>query len=179
MSGGTIPGKNPSHNGTGTIRIIMEKNLGDLVVRVTYPKEVWRKLESAYKKAGLELYETNSLFGHLHAKVYRYRDSTPNILSHVRNMMSQNYCSGEVIDDINGPLIELDRYNMAIFRVVPTCDNNSNECITEIRLRDGSLLFTKPHMKCYTIALKFYIQSWLQLGVTASWRYESIMEISW
>lgn len=168
------------NQGLERIRIEIEKDNNELTLRIVYPRKVWDKLKSMYEKAGLERYTTHSLFGKLTAEVYRYTaysgNSGNDILTYVKNALIAGHCPGvEVIDDINENMIDLNRFNMSIFRVVPKCDNDS--CVTQVKIRDGSLLFTKPHFRCFSLALKHYVQAWLNLTIALKWRYEALMEI--
>lgn len=164
------------------VRLTMEKDGNDLVVTIKYMRNVWEMLEKSYIKMGLERYVTRALFGKLTSEVYRYPndDLINRVLSSVRETVADTsrtnaICLLRIIDDINSPLIQLDTVNMAVFRVVPSC--SESECVTMLRIRDGAVMFTKPHLKCFAVAMKYYIQTWLNMSVTVRWRYEVTVEV--
>jgi len=153
------------------IRPVSQNN--KIKVQIVYDVSEWRNLEKLYQQLGLEKYTTRNLFGlGITAEVYRFPSSE--VERRVRSLYMQflvkrfSEITTIVVDDINGPIFDDGLINLAIFRIIPTCQRTV--CKTQVEVDDGKLMFL-PLMKEYA---KDYIRL-----VTFLAKYGTFDEEAW
>jgi len=115
------------------IRVDVDRARSEAVVKIVYKREEWRRLEEYYNREGLQRYVTYNLFGHgIEAPVYRYPAGEAvlarEIYDYGYQKLKLDTFDNPLEDDINDPVVYRSRLNVAIFRIIPTCDGD--ECVT-------------------------------------------------
>jgi len=116
------------------IKIDIKRPRTELDVSIVYKADEWKKLEEYYVRRGLQRYTTRDLFGRgIEAKVYRYVTDDQvlarEIYDYGYKKLQLDTFDNPLADDINAEVISRSMLNVAIFRIIPTCQNN-NECVT-------------------------------------------------
>ena len=155
-------------------------------IRVEYTAEEWRRLEEFYRRAGLELYTTRNLFGRgVEAKVYRYPPTMDSeyllrmLPEHLREYRNGDYTL-LMTDSINDEVLYVDTdkrsvFNVALFRVVPTCD--SAKCATEVELRGASAFLPLQLLKSIGQFMKDFTYYVLKAVYNSRFRYKLSIEV--
>jgi hypothetical protein len=115
------------------IKIDIKRPRTEIEVSVVYKADEWKKLEEYYVRRGLQRYTTRDLFGRgIEAKVYRYVTDSQILAGAIYDYgykkLQLDTFDNPLVDDINAEVISRSMLNVAIFRIIPTCENN--ECVT-------------------------------------------------
>jgi len=152
------------------IEITQEKNNGQpvLELRVEYSKNEWEKLRALYE-GNPEIYRrgtTKDLFGAgMSAEVFFLRNSSESLAEEIEDNLVHRVYQKEkvqirVIDDINHPVIYIYDSNLvlniALFRVIPTYDENLNKYVFKITLPERFIYL--PGIKFFKYILPEYLK---------------------
>jgi hypothetical protein len=116
------------------IKIDIKRPRTELEVSIVYRALEWKKLEEYYVRRGLQRYTTRNLFRRdIKTDVYRYTTDDQILAREIYNYgyrkLRLDTFDNPLADDINAEVISRSMLNVAIFRIIPTCQNN-NECVT-------------------------------------------------
>jgi hypothetical protein len=114
------------------VKIDVDRAKSEVVVTIVYTPEEWQKLEEYYNRKGLQRYITHNLFGQgITASVYRYLTDEMALAreayDYAYTKLKLDTFDNPLEDDINDPAIYRGRLNVAIFRVIPTCQEGRCE----------------------------------------------------
>jgi hypothetical protein len=116
------------------IKIDIKRPRAEIMVSIVYKAVEWKKLEEYYVQKGLQKYTTLDMFGRgIEANVYRYVTGNQilarEIYDYGYKKLRLDAFDNPLADDINAEVISRSMLNVAIFRIIPTCENNI-ECTT-------------------------------------------------
>jgi hypothetical protein len=106
-------------------------------IKITYSRKIWDTLEKIYQANRLVRHRVTRPWGEENTEnsdfeAYVYRENSRNPFANVIDKIHRSYSNINVVDDINRPLIDIrNTINIAFLRIVPNCNNDTCEVITD------------------------------------------------